>query len=155
MEKTIRSYERLAEYISAKGYGDIIHYQEIETVTGERRKSPKYYNAISKAKKLLEDSGKMIVSVEGGDYRVIYPGDYSKEYTSEIKKAHNRLKHGQRILDGAPVKDMSEDELQTYNHVRDFNTRLTASFAGSVTEVKRLTGKQHPMDAALNGTQNA
>lgn len=155
MEKTIRSYERLSEYISSKGYGDIIHYQEIETVTGERRKSPKYYNAISKAKKLLEDSGKMIVSIEGGDYRVIYPGDYSKEYTSEIKKAHNRLKHGQRILDGAPVKDMSEDELQTYNHVRDFNTRLFASFSGSVTEVKRLTGKKHPLDTSLNGTQNA
>lgn len=155
MEKTIRSHERLAEYVSSKEYGDIIHYQEIETVTGERRKSSKYYNVITKAKKTLEATGKMIVSIPGGDYQIVYPGDYTKEYAGEVKKARNRLKHGKRILDGAPVKDMTDDELQTYNHVRDFNTRLTASFAGSVTEVKRLTGKKHPLDAALTGSQNA
>lgn len=148
--KTIRSWESLADYISQRPYGDIVRYQEIETVTGERRRTAKYYNAISKAKKLLEEQGKMIVSIEGGDYRIIYPGDYTKEYAGEVKKARNRLKHGKRILDGAPVQDMSEDEQQTYQRVYDFNARLSASFAGSVTEVKRLTGKQHPMETAMN-----
>lgn len=148
--KTIRSWESLADYISQRSYGEIVRYQEIETVTGERRRTAKYYNAISKAKKLLEEQGKMIVSIEGGDYRIIYPGDYTKEYAGEVKKARNRLKHGKRILDGAPVQDMSEDEQQTYQRVYDFNARLSASFAGSVTEVKRLTGKQHPMETALN-----
>lgn len=153
--KTIRSWESLAEYIANRAYGEIVRYQEIETVTGERRRTSKYYNAISKAKKLLEEQGKMIVSIEGGDYRIIYPGDYTKEYAGEVKKAQSRLKHGIRILKGAPVKDMSEDEQQIYQRVYDFNARLSASFAGSVTEVKRLTGKKHPMEAAQRTIENA
>ena len=55
--KTIRSWESLADYISQRSYGEIVRYQEIETVTGERRRTAKYYNAISKAKKLLEEQG--------------------------------------------------------------------------------------------------
>ena len=147
---TVRRWEALANHIEPREYGDIVHYQEIERVTQERRGTSRYYNTITKAKKLLEKHGKMIVSIGGGDYRIIDPGDYTKEYASEVRKARNRLKHGKRILDGAPVKDMNEDEQQVYNRVYDFNARLSASFAGSVTEVKRLTGKQHPMESALN-----
>ena len=150
MDKTIRKYEALADYIEPRSYGSIIHYQEIETVTGERRRTQKYYNTIAKAKKLLEERGKMIVSIEGGDYRIIYPGDYTKEYAGEVRKAGRRLKHGGRILRYAPTKDMTKDEQQTYNRVYDFNARLSASFAGSTTEVKRLTGKKHPLEGEIN-----
>lgn len=147
--KTVLKGEALASYVEPHEYGDIIHYQEIERVTEERRGSPRYYNAIAKAKKLLEGRSKMIIHIGGGDYRVAYPGDYAKEYVGQVKKAHKRLKHGQRILNGAPIKDMNDDERNTFNHVYDFNARLSASFAGSVTEVKRLAGKQHPLESAL------
>lgn len=147
--KTIRRWEVLAEKIANHKYGDIIHRQEIESVTGERWKTQRYYTAIEKAKPLLEKQGKMIVSIGSGDYQVACPGDYAKEYAGMVHKAGKRLKHGKRILDGAPVNDMDDDERQTYNRVYDFNARLSASFAGSVTEVKRLTGKQHPLESAL------
>lgn len=148
MDKTIRAFERLADYIIPRAYGDIIHRQEIETVTGERWKTQRYYTTIDKAKRLLERQGKMIVSIGKGDYRIIYPGDYAKEYAREVRRAGKRLKHGNKILVHAPVKDMTEDEHQTYNRVYDFNVRLSASFAGTITEVKRLTGKQHPLEAS-------
>ena len=147
--KTIHRWEVLAERIAQHQYGDIIRRQEIEDITGERWKTQRFYTAIQKAKAVLEKQGKMIVSIGSGDYKVAFPGDYSKEYAGMVRKAGKRLKHGKRILDGAPVNDMSEDERQTYNRVYDFNARLSASFAGSVTEVRRLTGKKHPMESAV------
>lgn len=147
--KTIHRWAVLAEKIAKRQYGDVIRRQEIEEITGERWKTQRYYTAIEKAKPMLEKQGKMIVSIGGGDYRVAFPGDYSKEYAGMVRKAGKRLKRGKRILDGAPVHDMNDDERHTYNRVYDFNARLSASFAGSVTEVKRLTGKQHPLESAL------
>ena len=140
----------LYEYITPHEYGTIIRYQEIERVTGTKRNTPAYYNTIAKAKKLLEANGKMIVSIEGGDYRIIYPGDYTTAYVKEVKKARNRIKHGQEILDGAPVKDMNTQEVEAYNRVHDFSARLNASFSGSVVEVKKLVARKHPMEAALD-----
>ena len=145
----------LADYIEPHAYGDVIRYQEIERITNEKRGTPRYYNAIAKAKSILTERGKMIVRIGGGDYQVGYPGDYAKEYAGQVKRANRRLKCGKKILDGAPVNDMTETERQTYNRVYDFNARLSASFSGSVTEVKRLTAKPHPMEAAVNGNSGA
>lgn len=152
---TVHRGTALFEYISPREYGDIIRYQEIERVTDTKRYTTSYYNAITKAKKLLETAGKMIVSIEGGDYRVIYPGDYTSEYVREVKRAKKRITHGKKILDGAPVKDMTENEKQVYDRVYDFNSRLSAQFSGSFVEVKKLTGKPHPMEAALNSDRKA
>lgn len=150
MNNTVYRENVLAEYIKPRDYGDVIRYQEIERVTDTRRKTTAYYNAIHKAKKKLLEAGKMIVSIEGGDYRVVYPGDYSMEYAKEVKRAKNRVVQGKKILDNAPTKDMTKDELEVYNRVYDFSARLTASMSGGMVEVKRLTGKQHPLDKAMN-----
>lgn len=151
--KTVRKEDALAEYIESREYGDIIHKQDIERVTGFSYGSGRSYRTIAKAKKILEHHGKAIVSLGSGDYRIIYPGDYTREYANEVKKASNRLKKGKRLLDGAPTTDMTEEELQSYNQVYDFNARLSASFSGSVTEVRKLVGKKHPLEAALTEPQ--
>ena len=150
-EKTIHRGEALADFIEPRAYGEIIRYQEIERVLAEKRGTSRYYNAISKAKKLLEVRGKMIVRIGGGDYQVAYPGDYVRGYAYEVKRARNRLKHGKRILECAPVKDMTEQEHMIYNRVYDFDARISAQFAGSVTEVKRLCSPKHPFSAAQDG----
>ena len=153
MSNTVRRENALYEYIIPHNYGDIIRYQEIERVTGAKRGASAYYSAIAKAKKMLEADGKMIVSIEGGDYRIIYPGDYTDAYKGEVKRAFRRLKHGKKILDGAPTKDMTEEELQTYNRVYDFNSRLVAQFSGNVTEIKKLVGKKHPLECAMKQSE--
>ena len=150
-EKTITVYrgEALYEYILPQDYGTIIRHQEIERITETKRNTHPYYSAIAKAKKMLEAEGKMIVSIEGGDYRIIYPGDYTSAYLNEVKRAKKRITHGKKILDGAPVKDMSESEVQAYNNVYDFSARLSAQFSGNYVEVKKLVGKKHPLNQAL------
>lgn len=148
--KTINYGEALADYISKYEYGTIIHYQEIERVTKERRRTPRYYNIIAKAKKILEARGKMIKSIEGGDYQVLYPGDYSNAYAREVRLAKGRIKHGGKIVKGAPVGDMTAEERQTFNHVSDFHTRLEAQLCGNYVEVKKLVGKKHPLEVGMN-----
>lgn len=143
-EKTINYGELLADHIAGLDYGTIVHYQEIERITKERRGVQKYYNYIAKAKKLLEDRGKMIKSIGKGDYQVLYPGDYSKAYAREVRLAKGRIKHGGKIIKGAPVNDMDANELQEYNRVADFHTALEAKIYGEFVTVKRLTNRSHP-----------
>lgn len=142
--KTVNIGEKLADYIEGLDYGTVIHYQDVENVTGERRKTQRYYAAIAKAKKLLVERGKVIKLIGGGDYQVLYPGDYSSAYSREIRLARKRVKRGGKILDNAPVKDMTMEELRTFNNISDFHKRLDASISGSFVEVKRLQSR-HPL----------
>ena len=149
-KKTTNYGGALADYISDKDYGTVIHYQEIERITHENYGCKRYYNHIAKAKKLLEQRGKMIKSIGKGDYQVLYPGDYSGAYAREVRLARKRIKHGGEIIKGAPVNDMTLEERQMMNNVADFHTRLNAQIAGNFVEIKRLTGKTHPLAAGVN-----
>ena len=142
--KTVNLGEALADYVSGQEYGTIIHYQEIERICKERRGNQRYYNYIAKAKKILESRGKMIKSIGKGDYQVLYPGDYSNAYTREVRLARGRIKHGGKIINGAPVNDMDATELQEFNRVADFHVSLEAKMCGDFVTVKRLTDRKHP-----------
>lgn len=143
--KSVNIGEVLADYITDMPYGETIRYQDIEKVIGERYGTHKYYRAISKAKSILVERGKMIVLSGRGEYRTAYPGDYVKSYCREVRLAGKRIKNGGKILNGAPTGDMTNEEVQTFNRVSDFHQRLNASIGGSVVEVKKLTGKDHPL----------
>lgn len=142
--KTINRGEALADYIANFDYGTVVHYQDIEMITKEKYGTTRYYNFVQKAKKLLEKRGKMIKSIGSGNYQVLYPGDYSSAYSREVRCARNRIKHGGKILAGAPVNDMTDAELITHNHVADFHATLEARMCGEFVTVKRLTNKTHP-----------
>lgn len=148
--KTAYKETALSNFIERREYGDIIRYQDIESITNAKRGTPPYYNAIAKAKKILERHGKAIIHISGGDYQIIFPGDYTDLYADKVKRAKRRIIHGKRILENAPTKDMSEAELNTYNRVNDFNVRITAMISGCVVEVKQLTEHKHPFDAAVS-----
>lgn len=148
--KTINYGEKLADYISEKDYGSIIHYQDIEQIIKEKRGKERYYRYISKAKDILEERGKMIHCIGGGDYQILYPGDYSGAYAREVRIARNHVKHGGKIIKGAPVNDMTIEERQQLNNVSDFHSRLDAQICGNYVEVKRLVRKKkHPMLEAV------
>ncbi len=148
--KTVNIGEKLADYIENLDYGTVIRYQDIENITGERRKTQRYYNAIYKARKILVERGKVIKPIGGGDYQIIYPGDYSSAYAREIKLARKRVKRGGKILRNAPKSDMTMDELQAFNHIADFHVRIEASMDGQFIEVKELCGKRHPLLQAVS-----
>lgn len=144
-QKTIDAGLALADHITPLDYGSIIHYQEIEQITQKKKGERLYYRDISKAKRILESRGKAIAPIGGGDYQVLYPGDYSGAYIREVKMAKKRIDHGGKILDGAPVNDMTDEERRVYNNVSDFNSRMQAQINGSYVEVKRIGEKRHPL----------
>ena len=149
--KTIEVGKALAEYIEKLDYGQIIHYQTIEEITRRKRFTSPYYQAVQKAKKILLSNGKAIKSMSGGDYQVLYPGDYSGAYVREVKLAKRHIKRGGNIIKGAPVGDMSSEERVMFNNVSDFHNRLSAQIAGNYVEVKRLSDKKlNPLAAAID-----
>ena len=148
--KTINLGKLLADFICSKEYGTIIHYQEIENVIGIKYREKRYQAQITKAQKILRQRGKAIKAIgKNGDYQLLYPGDYTAAYINEVRRARNRIKRGGQYLEGAPVSDMTADELSEYSSVNDFHKRLEASFQGSYVEVKRLSGRKHPLANAL------
>ena len=149
--KTISAGKALAERLKEKDFGEIVQRQEIEEVTGTRWKTSRYYGAISKANDILTEEGKRIAPTgKGGDYQILYPGDYSDAYVQEIKRAKKCVTRGDKIIRGAPVNQMTADERQRYNNVADFHNRMQAQISGSYVEVKRLAGKKmHPLEAGL------
>lgn len=151
--KTVNTGQALADYIASLDYGSIIHYQDIEEITHRKWKTNLYYQDISKAKKILETKGKAITPIGGGDFQVLYPGDYSGEYARRVRLANQQIKRGGRILSGAPVNDMSLDERQTFNNVYDFHRRLEARFSGECVEVERITTlKKNPLAIAAEAS---
>lgn len=148
--KTINIGSALADYIAEKPYGSFIYYQDIERVTDTKFQTMRYYSAIQKAKRILETKGKAIKCTGKGTYQVLCPGDYTDAYAREVRLAKKRIKHGGKILKGAPKQDMTQMELQDFNHVSDFHTRMEAYMKGSYVEVKQLTEKKHPLASATN-----
>ena len=147
-KKTINIGEALADYITDLPYGTFVYYQDIERITKTRWGEQKYYAAIVKAKKILETRGKAIRNTGKGEYQVLYPGDYTGAYSREVRLANKRIRHGGKILKGAPKKDMSAEEIKSFNNVADFHTRLEARLRGEYIEVKALVGKKHPYQIA-------
>lgn len=150
--RTINAGQALADYIAELDYGSVIHYQEIEQIIHRKWKTNLYYRDISKAKHILEKKGKAIAPIGGGDYQVLYPGDYSGAYANQVKLASRRIKRGGQILEGAPVNDMSQEERMTFNNVYDFHKRVESRLAGEYVEVERLAQKKHPFAIAAGNT---
>ena len=146
--KTINAGQALADHIATLDYGSIIHYQEIEQIIHRKWKTNLYYRDISKAKHILEKKGKAIAPIGGGDYQVLYPGDYTGAYANQVKLASRRIKRGGQLLEGAPVNDMSQEERMTFNNVYDFHKRVESRLAGEYVEVERLAHKPHPFAIA-------
>jgi len=149
--QTISAGKKLAEVVSKRDFGAVIYRQEIEEITGCRWKTSRYYDAVTNANERLTEAGKRIAaSGKSGDYQILYPGDYSDAYVKEVKRAKRCVTKGGKILEGAPVNDMTDDERKKYYDVSDFHNRMQAQISGGYVEVRRIAGKKpHPMEAAL------
>lgn len=142
MKKTAYKECPLADYICGLDYGGIVRHQDIEKIIREKKGTSRYYNAIAKAKKIALENGKMIKRFGGGDYQVIYPGDYVNAYQREVRIANNCIKRGDKIIHNAPVRAMTVAEKIVYDRAMDFHTTLFAKSAGGLVELKKLTERR-------------
>lgn len=144
--------EILAEHISYMKYGEVITHKDISEIIQEPYPGPKYSSTISKTKKvLLNDYGKIIENIVGDGYRVVRPGGYTDQALKKFKEGFKRVQNGTEILQKAPKKDMTAEELSTHREIEDRASILTAHIAGAVTEIKMLRTRKHPLQINNKG----
>jgi len=142
--------DSLVNNILDKKYGDIITHNDIMYCIQERRGTSAYKGILEHAKRRLLESGKMIESIRGVGYRVVYPDDYTKVSVGHVAAASRRIKKGVEVMDYAPVSNMTADGVAAYNRVYDRTKILEAAMAGARVEIKMLEkSRQHPLEAAL------
>ena len=138
--------EVLAEKINELNYGDVITHQQIASVIEEEYPSNKYSSTIAKTKKLLlKKYNKTLENVVGDGYRLVKPGDFVQQSLKHYKRGFNEMGKGYEVLEHAPIKDMSKEDLNTYRRVHDRAITLAAAMKGTAVELKTLGEKKHPM----------
>lgn len=125
-----------------ESYGATLEHFKIAGIIEEEIGSPQYRQIVQRAKRDLLDSGKMITSVFGVGYRVVDPDEYTDQSVKCVVSGARRIDKGNRILDNAPVKDMTQIGVQRYNVVTDRMKILKAAVTGARVEIKLLNSKR-------------
>lgn len=140
----------LVDAFSNEEYGATIEHWIIADIIEEVVGTQQYRDIVDKAKKELLDSGKMITSVYKVGYRVVNPDEYTDQSARCVVSGARRIDKGVRILNNAPVKDMTQYGVQKYNTISDRVRILQAAVCGAKVEVKMLNSKRdNPLKAEV------
>lgn len=143
----------LVEVIEKRDYGDVIDYKEIGYIIQQTKGTQAYNSIVQAAKKRLELAGHAVVNERGIGYKVCRPDDYTGEGVRYMRLGAKRIDRGAKIINHAPVNDMSQPAREAHNRVNDRMTRLQAAMAGASVEIHMLsTADKHPLLAAKVGS---
>lgn len=136
----------LISLICNTAYGETISHSDISRAIEEAVNSQKYRGIVSAAKKRCVELGRATESIRGVGYRLILPDEYTNQSVKQIVSGAKRIDAGVKILTGAPVREMSQTGLESYNQVSDRVRILQASVAGAKVEISMLsTRRQNPL----------
>lgn len=148
--------QKIVEAFLSKEYGATMHHYEIASLIETNEKSSEYRTIVRAASKKLLDCGRMIENVRGVGYRVTDPDEYTKQSAKCVISGARKINKGARIIQNAPVKDMSQEGLQAYNTVADRMRILQAAVAGAKVEINMLSNKRkNPLLAVSERGENA
>jgi len=146
-----KATEKACDVFADKQYGETVTHGELVAAAGLRRVDKDYRYLMSAVAKKMLETGRMIESVHGVGYRLVEPDKYSTKSVDCVLSAGRKLDKGVKILDNAPVGNMTQDGVQRYNNVRDRMTILQAHVAGAKVEINMLDGKRkHPLAVESN-----
>ena len=78
------------------------------------------------------------------------PDEYTDQSVRNIGAGVKRIDKGVRILNNAPVKDMTQFGVQRYNSVVDKSRILQAATHGAKVEIKMLSSRrENPLQSAI------
>ena len=137
--------EALVRAVEDRTYGDILSFDEIGGIINQRYGTSKYGDILQTARRRLIAAGHMIVNVRGVGYRVCYPDSYTSEGVRYMRQGARRIDKGAKIINHAPVNDMSQEAREAHNRVSDRMTRLQAAMAGASVEIHMLEMPKHPL----------
>lgn len=136
----------IVDLICSRDYGDTITHMEMSAMIAEPIHSQKYRDIIGIANKRCAELGHMVLSVRGVGYQLVAPDNYTSQSVKRIVSGAKRIDSGVKILEHAPVSQMSQPGLEEYNRVSDRVRVLQASVAGAKVEIGMLANRrQHPL----------
>ncbi len=140
--------DALVRAVNERNYGDTLDFKEIGYIIQQKYGTHAYSDILQAAKKRLELAGHMIVNVRGIGYKVCMPDDYTQEGVRRVRQGAQRIDRGTKVLNHAPVNDMSQPAREAHNRVNDRMVRLQAAMAGASVEIHMLGKSQNPLLAA-------
>jgi hypothetical protein len=140
--------DSLVKAVEERNYGDILDFKEIGYIIHQEYGTHAYSDILQAAKKRLELAGHMIVNVRGIGYKVLQPDDYTQEGVKRVRQGAKRIDRGTKVLNHAPVNDMTQQAREAHNRVNDRMVRLQAAMAGATVEIHMLGKSQNPLLAA-------
>lgn len=140
--------DRLVKAVEERNYGDMLDFKEIGYIIHQEYGTHAYSDILQAARKRLELAGHMIVNMRGVGYKVLQPDDYTKEGVKRVRQGARRIDRGAKVLNHAPVNDMSQEVREAHNRVNDRMVRLQAAMAGASVEIHMLSTTKNPLLAA-------
>lgn len=143
------SIDSLVKAVMEMNYGDVLTFDEIGRIVGQQYGNMALLSIVQAARKRLITTGHMITNVRGVGYKVCYPDHYTGEAVRCMRQGAKKIDQGTKIMNHAPVNDMSIEAREAHNRVTDRMTRLQAAMAGACVEIHTLeANKSHPLLSA-------
>ena len=137
--------DSLVKAVEDRKYGDILSFDEIGGIINRKHGTMGFNDVLQAARRRLIAAGHMIVNVRGVGYRVCYPDNYTGEGVRYMRQGARRIDKGAKIINHAPVNDMSPEAREAHNRVSDRMTRLQAAMAGASVEIHMLSNSKNPL----------
>jgi hypothetical protein len=137
--------DSLVKAVGERDYGDVLNFDEIGGIINQKHGTMQYNDILQAARKRLIAAGHMIVNVRGIGYKVCPPDGYTGEGVRYMRQGARRIDRGAKILNHAPVNDMSPQARETHNRVNDRMVRLQAAMAGASVEIHMLNTSKNPL----------
>lgn len=137
--------DNLVKAVEERNYGDVLNFDEIGGIINQKHGTMAYNDILQAARKRLIAAGHMIVNVRGIGYKVCYPDNYTGEGVRYMRMGARKIDRGAKILNHAPVNDMSQAAREAHNRVNDRMVRLQAAMAGASVEIHMLEASKNPL----------
>ena len=134
--------QKVVEAFLNKGYGETLAHYDIAYIAQTKDGTHEYWSLMQSVSKKLLECGKMIENVRGVGYRVVNPDEYSQQSAKCVMSGARKIGKGSRILQNAPVKDMTPLGVQAYNAISDRMAILSAAVTGAKVEINMLSSKR-------------
>ena len=143
--KIREAIDSLVEAVKAMEYGDVLDYKAIGRIIEQKHGTCAYNDIVQAARKRLEVAGHAITNERGIGYKVLQPDQYTGEGVRYMRQGARRIDRGSKVLNHAPVNDMSAEAREAHNRVNDRMVRLTAAMAGASVDIHMLSTSKHPL----------
>lgn len=140
--------DKLVKAVEEQNYGTVLTFDSIGYIIDQKHGTMKYNDILQSARKRLIDAGHMLTNVRGIGYKVCPPDGYTSEGVRYMRQGARRIDRGAKILNHAPVNDMSPQAREAHNRVNDRMIRLQAAMAGASVEIHMLETSKNPLALA-------